>query len=201
VRGAPPPAEDRSTRGLQARWERAYQKENLQDVHWYQDQVPEHLVDLVEGGRLPEGLVLDLGCGPGISTARLAQARPTVGLDIARAGLTHARRLAAERGVSPLWVVAASPHLPFRDSSFGFVFERGMMQQLPEDTQGDHLREVARVLRSGGLLQYIGRSEAGERLEALCPAPLRLESIEAFEGPMRQSGTPRPMTHALLRRV
>lgn len=172
----------------------------LQNIGWYDDRVPAHLVDLVEGGGIPRGLALDLGCGPGVSTAHLAATRMTVGLDIAEAALILAQRLAADWGVEPFWVVAASPHLPFQDSSFGFVFERGTMQQLLKDTQGNHLREVARVLRPGGLYQFIGLGETGRQLENLRPDRLRLESIESFAGP-DSDGKQRPMIHALLRRV
>lgn len=191
---------DRSARGLQARWDEEYLRKELPEFSWYEDRVPEHLVRLIESGELPEGPALDLGCGPGLSTARIAAARPTVGLDIARNALGHARRHAAEQGVRPDWVVAAAPLLPFPSSTFGFVFERGTMQQLPRDMQPEHLREVARVLRPGGLHQLIGRAKAGDHLETLCPETLRIESIETFPGPIL-AGQPERMTHALLRRA
>jgi len=66
--------------------------------------------------------------------------------------------------------------------------------------QPEHLRELARILRVGGLAQLIERAEAMDRLEALCPKTLRVETMETCPGPLRQ-GKPLQMIHALLRRV
>lgn len=184
---------------LRSSWERKYQWD-LTRFTWHDEEVPRQLVEVLEEGRLPDGPALDLGCGPGVTTARIVRIRPTVGLDISRNALGHAASRARDLGVRPLWVVGATPLLPFPNSTFGFVFERGTMQQLPAALRREHLREVARVLRAGGLLQFMGRAEAGRQLEGLCPPTLRIETLETIP-PVERDGITVEMVHALLRRV
>ena len=97
--------------------------------------------------------VLELGCGAGQWSVALAQraARP-VGLDQSVVQLKHAvENLDAARLTVPL-VAASGQAVPFRDASFDVVFsDHGAMSFCdPEVT----LREVARLLRSGGRLAF-----------------------------------------------
>jgi len=97
--------------------------------------------------------VLELGCGAGQWSVALAQraARP-VGLDQSLVQLKHAvENLDAARLTVPL-VAASGQAVPFRDASFDVVFsDHGAMSFCdPEVT----LREVARLLRSGGRLAF-----------------------------------------------
>lgn len=190
---------DRSTKGLRARWNRRYQLHDPTRFNWY-DESPQQLVALMGGGHIPEGPALDLGCGVGVATDLLATVRRTVGLDISEAVIPQAIRRAADHGVQPMWVIGATPSLPFRQASFGFLFERGTMHQLSSQVYSEHLEEVARVLRPGGLAQLLEGGNACDDLAKQCPHTLRVETFEHFDLPMRNGGL-RPMIHALLRRV
>src|SRR5512146_829932 len=73
-----------------------------------------------DGGHPPR--VLDLGCGPGVSTIILAQAAPAaqvVGLDLAPRMLDQARHYSARAGLdsSLQYVLADAARLPFADGS------------------------------------------------------------------------------------
>lgn len=98
-----------------------------------------------------DGLVcLDLGCGEGHNTRLLAgQSARIVALDVAESFITAA---AAEDGRGIRYLVADGAILPFRASSFDAVtaFMSLMDVADPERT----LREVARVLRPGGFVQF-----------------------------------------------
>ena len=98
--------------------------------------------------RLPAGArrVLDLGCGPGNSTAHLRAATGpgTVGADYALPMLRRARRRDA---ALPL-VCADGGHLPVRSGSLDAVTFHSVLYLLPD--QPAALREVARTLRPGG---------------------------------------------------
>lgn len=100
---------------------------------------------------IPEGPVLDLGCGTGLFSRRLAREPgmpPVIGLDVSRAMLEEAVAQAREANVMVDFVRAEAPYLPFQDHSLGAVLQTGSLHLI-----GDLSRlflEVGRVLRPGG---------------------------------------------------
>ena len=98
--------------------------------------------------------LLDVGCGPGSITrglaARVAPGQ-VIGLDLSRETLAAAREDAAARGLDNLQYEEGSVYqLPFPDASFDVVYAHQVVQHLREP--GAALREMLRVLRSGGLV-------------------------------------------------
>ncbi|WP_445000963.1 methyltransferase domain-containing protein [Halomonas mongoliensis] len=107
--------------------------------------------------------VLDLGCGPGHWSARLAEhygrdAR-MLGLDLAPGMLKEARRA---HGDKVRWLCADAAALPLPDAGLDLVFSNLAIQWCPslEDT----LTELARVLRPGGraLINTLGPGTLAE---------------------------------------
>lgn len=97
-----------------------------------------HVTDLIAG----EGPVLDVGCG----SSRIIGALPpgSVGLDVLRRKLRHARRFGR-----PL-VHASGFSLPFADRSFPCVLCSQVIEHVPRDSP--ILAELERVLAPGGRL-------------------------------------------------
>lgn len=108
--------------------------------------------------RLPPGhgiRVVDLGCGPGNSTAGLAMQRPDIrliGLDIARRMLVHARRDASRESWAArvAWVQADATRLPLRTASADAMTGHSFLYLVPD--RAAVLAETLRVLRPGGRL-------------------------------------------------
>ncbi|TDB05187.1 malonyl-[acyl-carrier protein] O-methyltransferase BioC [Halomonas marinisediminis] len=101
--------------------------------------------------RLPRGAmqILDLGCGPGSWSQRLADdyapdAR-VIGLDIAPGMLEVAQR---ERGDKVHWVCADAGALPLPDASLELVFSNLALQWCPD--LDAVMAELYRTLRPGG---------------------------------------------------
>jgi ubiquinone/menaquinone biosynthesis C-methylase UbiE len=97
--------------------------------------------------------VLELGCGGAQWSTALAHhgARP-VGLDLSERQLAHARRLAAETGITIPLVQANGEQFPFADATFDVVFaDHGAFSFADPDRT---IPEAARVLRPGGLLAF-----------------------------------------------
>ena len=86
---------------------------------------------------LPEGRVLDLGCGTGHSFLELAP-RETVGVDVAPAALAGQERETH---------VADMRKLPFADGAFASVLSVHSIEHVPDAERA--LREIARVLAPG----------------------------------------------------
>ena len=105
---------------------------------------------------LPRGRdVLDVGCGPGYTTcafARLLAPRRLVGLDVDASLLAEGAAVIAARGVDVELVCGDVRALPFADASFDLVIDFGTLFHIgrPDDA----LREIARVLRPGGLFVH-----------------------------------------------
>lgn len=112
----------------------------------------------------PGSAVLDMGCGPGVSTALLrkkARPRLLVAFDFDAAMVARARRrvhsgghpskkdtpLPGETGTVHLLVADAS-RMPFRDGAFDAVVESGVVHHVPDWRAA--LSETSRVLKSGG---------------------------------------------------
>jgi SAM-dependent methyltransferase len=150
-RGAAP---HRLRRGNRRRWERLWTLRPWVDSPWERDPPPEEIVRLVETGAVPSGAALDIGCGAGPATSFLSKTfRPACGVDAVPAAIGQARRVAASAGATPVFVVAEAPTLPFRSGSFTLVVDRGCFQSVPRADWPEYLREAARLLVPGGLLQ------------------------------------------------
>jgi len=80
----------------------------------------------------PEGLVLDLGCGTGAHTIRLARrGYDVVSVDLTFPGARAAKgRLEAE-GFTSMAVVADAEHLPFREGAFHTVWAALLLHHFP----------------------------------------------------------------------
>ncbi len=99
--------------------------------------------------------VLDLCTGTALVPAVVAAQRPdacVIGLDLSPEMLAmgHAKLAAAGRTNAPL-VRGDAGRLPFPDRSFDAVTVSYGLHELPTDVRGLAVREVARVLRPGGV--------------------------------------------------
>ncbi len=97
--------------------------------------------------------VLDLGCGPGVSTIILAQAHPTglfVGLDLAPRMLAEAQHYTTQAHLESRvrYVLADAANLPFADNCLDMVTGHSFLYLVPDRTRV--VQEAFRVLRHGG---------------------------------------------------
>jgi len=112
---------------------------------------------IVEAYGLPaDARILDVGCGTGEITARLADAFPRanlVGVDLIASHLEIARARAAAFGPRVEFREANAFELPWDDGTFDFTVCRHMLQAVPSP---EHVvTELARVTKSGGRLHLI----------------------------------------------
>lgn len=103
----------------------------------------------------PGDRVLDVGCGAGLDVfvaARLVG--PTgraIGVDISADMLAFARRVPVVDGIADVeFLEADAAWLPFGDGTFDLVVSNGALNLVPD--KDAVFREIARVLRPGGVL-------------------------------------------------
>jgi ubiquinone/menaquinone biosynthesis C-methylase UbiE len=136
--------------------------------------------------------LLDCGCGSGSVTAGLAAAvapGEVVGLDLDPEQLAFARESAPGRGIARVRVVQGSVYaLPFPDASFDAVHAHALLYHLREPLCA--LREVRRVLRSGGVAGVCDDETPATRV--ISPQGSALEEAADLAGRVMQHLRGRP---------
>ncbi len=80
----------------------------------------------------PKGLVLDLGCGTGAHTIRLARrGYEVVSVDLTEPGARSAKQRLEGEGYKSMALVADAEHLPFRDASVDTVWAALLLHHFP----------------------------------------------------------------------
>jgi len=122
----------------------------------------EALAALVHGR--PEAHVLDLGCGAGhVSFAVAPHVRSVIACDLSSEMLDVVARAAASRGFGNLLTKqAVAERLPFVDGEFDGVLSRYSAHHWRDFDAG--LREVARVLKPGGITGIVDTVSPGSAL-------------------------------------
>lgn len=94
----------------------------------------------------PQGLVLDLGCGTGAHTIRLARrGYAVVSVDLTFPGARSAQQRLVAEGFKPMAVVADAEALPFRDGAVDTVWAALLLHHFPVlDRLPREMRRVAR---------------------------------------------------------
>ena len=134
---------------------------------------------------LPRGrlLVLDVGCGPGVSTFEMARQRPDalyVGLDRAPRMLEEARRRQPRGSGRIAWVRGDAGALPFASASLDAVTGHSLLYLLGEPTRSRALPEMLRVLRRGGqvvLMEPSARGASPRQVLRVSADPRHLVSV------------------------
>lgn len=93
--------------------------------------------------------VLDLGCGTGWLTSRMAEsgAQSVVGVDVDSGAIATLNSCA---GPKEKGICASSDALPFADASFDLVVAKDLLEHMPNPART--VDEIYRVLRVGGAL-------------------------------------------------
>jgi SAM-dependent methyltransferase len=123
---------------------------------WDTGITPPELVELVEGGQVPPGRALDIGCGTGTNAIYLAQhGFQVVGTDVAWLAIRKARRKARDAGVSAAFRVGeaiklGTPAGPPVGGLFDLAVDIGCFHAIQSQQRVAYGSMLRRVLRDGG---------------------------------------------------
>ncbi|HTU53678.1 MAG TPA: class I SAM-dependent methyltransferase [Acetobacteraceae bacterium] len=135
---------------------------------------------LERAGAQPGECLLDVGCGAGTSTLRLAgQVGPSghvLGVDISEPMLTLARRRAAERGISNISFLRADAQThPFGAAAFDRVVSRFGVMFFADPVAA--FRNLRRALRPGGALCFACWAPLAENLHWRIPFEIVVQAL------------------------
>jgi ubiquinone/menaquinone biosynthesis C-methylase UbiE len=123
----------------------------------------------------PGSLVLDIGCGDGLSSFDIARFDvEVVGIDISGESIRVASERAERESLENVtFMIADADALPFADRAVDSVLCYGSLHHVPAPERT--LREVARVLKPGG--SYLGVENNTTPLRPIFDALMRLRPI------------------------
>lgn len=120
---------------------RAHWNHNSQFHGWILHNMPE-----------PCGSALDVGCGEGVLTPRLAErSTRAVGIDVSPGMIAIAREIAERSNVT--YVVGDAMSYPLPEEGFDFIVAVAAIHHMP---LGAALRRFAKLLRHRGVLAVVG---------------------------------------------
>jgi len=154
------------------------------DIAWSMERA-----ELLKQGLRPTDRVLDVGCGPGHLSCRMASLVPggtVMGVDTDPTLLEQARSAAREQGLSNVdFAQSRAEGMPLADGSADFAYARFVLQHVSQPV--DVLREMARVVVPGGKVMIVDTDDGSIMVH---PQPEGLaQLLEASrEGQARNGG-------------
>jgi SAM-dependent methyltransferase len=145
-----------AARTARQRWDARYAEG---ETPWDTQITPPEVVAFWQSGRLrPQGVALDMGCGPGTNVRYLARLGLTaVGVEIAAAPLRVAQRRLAGETPAPrghaAFVCADVCALPFHGLGARYVLDIGCLHSLPPEHRRWYARDLVANLAPGGYYQ------------------------------------------------
>lgn len=141
------------------------------------------LLDAIEEGLLPDGRVLELGCGTGTNARTLAECGwEVVAVDRSPAALALAQQQFGLVRYVQADLLDGTPLGDDMDGPYDAVFDRGFFHTFDDPADRDTIaRRIAAFLKPGGVwMTLVGSAESGP-LEVGMPQRTLAETVAAIE--------------------
>lgn len=135
-------------------YENIYNEKKPAEHEWVAGTASPELVKLVWEGTLKPGMkVLELGSGVGTESVFMAIRGINVSaIDISDGAIRISKKLAELYGVHVDFKQGDATKIPFEDKNFDAVCDQGVFHHIKDEERESYAKEVARVLKSDGLL-------------------------------------------------
>lgn len=132
-------------------WEKDIYAKGFQLNRWPFSDVVSTIIRATNGKKRDEISILEVGCGAGNNVWFFAEEGfEGHGIDISKSAIEYGKRYLAMRDVKADLRVGDISTLPWADSSFDFVVDRGALTQIDYEHIEAVLAEAIRVLKPGG---------------------------------------------------
>jgi 2-polyprenyl-3-methyl-5-hydroxy-6-metoxy-1,4-benzoquinol methylase len=131
-----------------------YSEKKPAQHEWVAGTASPELVKLVWDGTLKPGMrVLEVGCGVGTESVFMAIRGMNVSaVDLSENAIALSKQLAAFYGVNADFQQGDATKLTFPEQTFDAVCDQGVFHHLKDEERDVYAKELARVLKPGGLL-------------------------------------------------
>jgi len=153
------------------------------DTPWDHGMVDYNLIEAVSRHNIAACRTLDIGCGTGENAIWLSrQGFEVVACDLSSTAIQRAKDKLANVKADVFFLVADFLVDAISDAPFGFIFDRGCLHCMSEDSDRTaYVQKVADLLESGGYwLSLVGNADEGER-EVGPPQLTATELVSAVE--------------------
>lgn len=136
------------------------------DTPWDHGMVDYNLIDVLSRNGISRCRVLDIGCGSGENAIWLAQQGfDVVACDLSPTAIQQAKDKLTATEAEVCFLVADFLADPMPDAPFGFIFDRGCLHCMDDESERkSFVEKVAGLLKEGGhWLSLIGNADEGER--------------------------------------
>ena len=136
------------------------------DTPWDHGMVDHNLTDVVSTNMICRCRVLDIGCGSGDNAIWLAQQGfDVVACDLSLTAIQRAKDKLLSIDADVSFLVADFLVDPIADAPFGFIFDRGCLHCMDDESERKcFVEKVASLLeKEGQWLSLIGNADEGER--------------------------------------
>ncbi|MCS7220002.1 MAG: methyltransferase domain-containing protein [Anaerolineae bacterium] len=118
---------------------------------WDTNITPPEVIEVIEGGVVPSGRAVDLGCGTGTNAIYLARhGFEVIGVDSAILAIVRARRKARRAGVRARFHLGLVTRLDFLPWRADFALDIGCLHGLWPADRPAYAAALARAVRPGG---------------------------------------------------
>lgn len=129
--------------------------------------------------KLPKtGVILDLGCGEGLTASLLFNRKITYGLD----NNSHFAKLAKKSGVYKKVFLADARKVPLPDKSVNLIFSNSVLEHIKDYKSA--LQETARILKKGGYFLFTAPNENFQKYSLF--SRIGLNSLSRIYGRLRE---------------
>jgi SAM-dependent methyltransferase len=158
------------------------------DPFWDLKALPGSIRELIDSGFLEPGkTIVDIGCGSGFLSARLAdEGYHVTGFDFAHTAIERARKAHREiPGKLAFLTADATKPLPL-EGAFRFGIDRGTFHTLPKKNRADYVSSISPVIEEGGyLIMMYALRIANKLVESSADDPaelLKVHLAQLFSG-------------------
>lgn len=118
---------------------------------WTKTEPPQELVELIEGGKIKPGKVIDIGCGEGFYSIYLAsKGFDVLGIDFSERAIKYAKENTGSQRVNVRFLAMDIADLEKLEEKFDFVLEWGVMHHIMPPQRKKYVEGINNLLNKDG---------------------------------------------------
>ena len=134
-------------------WDDYYKNEKIEKMPWYNEELDFDLEEKLNAMQLHNGILLDLGTGPGTQAMHLAKKGfDVVGSDISETVIKRNKIIYENKYQNIKFVVDNILDSNFKDNYFDYVFDRGCFHVFSGEDRLKYYNQIKRILKQNGIL-------------------------------------------------